>query len=215
MLELYSAQALGAIKVTDRAPMSSQSSDQRPYQYQCRSICQLLYTFKRTKILLQSQGKTVEHIEKVALADASGNFLNHVNVTYRSPSGQSYTANLSSLEYYELFQGDRQKRAEDYHARADADDPLLYIVKSTVDTDEIKPWRQVRLSPHGLSCTCEDYGNMSLYLQQHPYLWWHVLQGGKLIACKHVHATLNTLAFPSVSDYLKTWQPGGCFVQYK
>lgn len=195
------------------SPMSTLNQPQRPYQ--CRSIFQLLYTFKRTKTLLESQGIAVERIDSVTITDFNGNFLNHIRCRYLTSQGQLDTVNLESLAYYELFQHERRNRALDYHARVDTDNPLKYIVSSTAKTEQIKPLRQVRLFPERLTCTCEDYSNMSLYLQQHPYLWWYVLQGGKLIACKHVHATLNTLSFSSVCDYLKAWQSGGRFVEYK
>lgn len=182
--------------------------------YQCRSIFQFLYTFKRTQTLLESQGIAFERIDSVKITDFNGNFINHVHCCYITHKRDLCTANLASFTYYELFQQERKNRALDYHAQQDGENPLLYIVSSTSQTNEIKHWRQVYLFPERLTCTCEDYSNMS-YLQQHPYLWWHDLQGGKLIACKHIHATLNTLGFSSILDYLKAWHPGGRFIQYK
>lgn len=192
--------------------MIPQSSNQRSYR--CRSIFQLLYTFKRTKAIFEAQGIPVKSINSIIITDQNGNFLNYVKCDYLTLQGDLCTANLESFTYYELFQQERRNRALDYHAQQDGNNPLLYIVSSTAKTNEIKPKRQVYLFSEGLTCTCEDYSNMS-YLQQHPYLWWHDLQGGKLIACKHIHATLNTLCFISVLDYLKAWQPGGRFFQGK
>lgn len=192
--------------------MIPQPSNQSSYR--CRSIFQFFYTFKRTKDIFESQGIAVQSINSIKITDSNSNFLNHVNCDYLTLQGDLCTTNLESFTYYELFQQERKNRALDYYAQQDGDNPLLYIISSTAKTNEIKPKRQVSLFSKGLTCTCEDYSNMS-YLQQHPYLWWHDLQGGKLIACKHIHATLNTLGFPSVLDYLKAWQPGGRFFQGK
>ncbi len=181
-----------------------------------KTIFTQFYTHNRTRHILEQKGIRVQKIEKVRITNRNGEYLRCVQVTYIVASGRCSTF-ISCRDYLAEAMNGRRERAKGYTASQNSNRPSEWNVYAKVSQMPVQlgtatrgsegKRRIVTTTPTSVSCTCEDFESQGYYLQEHPYLWYHVLKERRI--CKHAIATLNELGFDSLRDYLAAWKPNG------
>lgn len=145
----------------------------------------------------------MKSVEKVSITKPDGSAYNCVQIVYSTAAGRCSTF-ISCREYLGHAMQARKARAMEYTAQQGIANPQQWKVKSG-ELGCIP--RTVTTTPHSVTCDCEDFQHQDAYLSQHPYLWQKVIKGYSI--CKHSFATLASLGFGSLRDYLAAWKEGG------
>ncbi|MGL5922158.1 hypothetical protein [Chroococcidiopsis sp.] len=163
-----------------------------------KGILKYVYTASRALAILVAQGIEVLKVMEVKVMTCC------VWVKYRTVKGIC-SLFVSVRAFLKLAMGVRKERASEYVVTQRSNPAQFNVVNSR---DITEAGYLVIATPDLVTCSCKDFQEMAEYLPQHPYLW-RVMKSTR--CCKHIYATLSTLACGSLNEYFKNWQVGGRF----
>lgn len=145
-------------------------------------MSQLLFTLAAALRILQVQGITAKKVETLRIYKGA------VQVTYLTKNGRCSTF-LSKTAFYNDFVAFRQEGAKT--VRVTQWRPGTYTNHYDCFSSKSERIYTVKLLAGLALCSCPDYG------KQYQEL------GKARIGCKHVIATLNSIGYSSLTDYLE------------